>query len=63
MAQWFNDLACCGTVVAGPVPGLLRQIKDLALLQQWRKPQMQLGFDPWPGNFHILWIWPKMEKN
>ena len=19
-------------------------------------------FDPWPGNFHMLWVWPKKKK-
>ena len=23
---------------------------------------MQLGFDPWPGNFHMLLVQPKKEK-
>ena len=27
------------------------------LLQPWRKPQLQLGFDPWPGNFHMPRVW------
>ena len=27
-------------------------LKDLALLHLW------LGFSPWPGNFHMLWIQP-----
>lgn len=21
-----------------------------------------LKFDPWPGNFHVLWAWPKKKK-
>ena len=28
-------------------------VKDLELSLLW------LGFDPWPGNFHMLWAWPK----
>ena len=30
------------------------------MVQQVRDPALpQLGFDPWPGNFHLLWVWPK----
>ena len=28
-------------------------VKDLALLLLW------CGFDLWPGNIHLLWVWPK----
>ena len=30
--------------------------KDLAL------PQLWLGFSPWLGNFHVLWVWPLRRK-
>ena len=20
------------------------------------------GFDPWPRNFHMMWVWPKTNK-
>ena len=26
-------------------------VKDVVLLQLWSRLQLQLGFDPWPGNF------------
>ena len=29
---------------------LAHQVKDLALSLLWH------GFDPWPGNFHMLWV-------
>ena len=38
--------------------GLSQWAKDLGLLQVWRRSQLQLGFDPWPGNFHMLWVQP-----
>ena len=63
MVQWVNDLAClCGITVS--IPSLAKCVKDLVLLPLWRMSQMQLGFDPWPGNFHMLWmqVWLKMEK-
>ena len=31
-------------------------VKDLASLLLWR------GFDPWPGNFHMPWVWQKKES-
>ena len=31
-------------------------LKDASL------PQLQLGFSPWPGNFHMLWLQPHTHK-
>ena len=31
-------------------------VKDLALSRLW------VGFDLWPGNFHMLWVRPKNKK-
>ena len=31
-------------------------VKDLAL------SLLQLGFDPWPENFHMPWMQPKKKK-
>ena len=54
MVQWANDLAChCG----GTSPA--QWVKDPALQQLWHRLQS----DPWPGNFHMLQVWPqKGEK-
>ena len=30
--------------------------KDPALLQLQLRLQLQLGFSPWPGNFHMPWV-------
>ena len=30
--------------------------KDLALSLLWHWLQLWHGFDPWPGNFHMLWV-------
>ena len=38
------------------VPTVVQWVKDLALLQLW------LRFNPWPGNFHMLWVWRKKKK-
>ena len=35
---------------------MVQPVKDLALLQ------LQHGFNLWPRNFHMLWVWPKKEK-
>ena len=53
VAQWINDPAylCEG---AGPIPGPVQWVK--VLLQLWHKLQLWLGFDPWPRNFHRLWV-------
>ena len=32
------------------IPSLAQRVKDWALLQLWRRSQLQLGSDPWPGN-------------
>ena len=37
-------------------PARCRGCNGLALLQLWRGLQLQLGFNPWPRNFHKLWV-------
>ena len=37
----------------GLIPGLTQWVKDPAFLWLWRRPHLQLQFDPWPGNFHM----------
>ena len=37
-------------------------LKALALLQVWRRSQMQLRFDPQPRNFHMPWGCLKKKK-
>ena len=34
-------------------------LKDLALLRLWHRSQLWIGFNPWPGNFHMPWMWGK----
>ena len=45
------------------VPAVVYQVKDTALLQLWCRSTLRLGFSPWPGNFHVLWVWLKKKKN
>ena len=33
-------------------------LKDPVLPQLWHRLQLQIGFDPWPGNFHMPQVWP-----
>ena len=48
---WCNRLDClCSGRDADSIPGPVRWVKDLVLLQLWYKLQLQLRFDPWPGN-------------
>ena len=52
MVLWVHDLAyLCG--LPGSIPGSVQWVKDLILLQLKCRSQVQLGFDPWVGNFHM----------
>ena len=46
----------------GLIPGPMQCVKDPAVPLLWHRSQLQLGFSPWPGNFHMLQTWPKKEK-
>ena len=41
---------------AGLTPGPVQGLKDLAL------PQLRLGFNPWPRNFHKPWVQSLKKK-
>ena len=60
VAHWVNDQACfCrGTSL---IPSLAHWVKDPALTLLWHSLQMQLRFNPWPQNFHMPWVRPKMN--
>ena len=41
-------------------------LRSSLVAQQFQDPVLSLlwlRFDPWPGNFHMLWLRPKREKN
>ena len=44
------------------IPPAAWWIEALAFPQLWHRSQLRLGVDPWPGNFHKLWVWPKEEN-
>jgi len=46
----------------GGVCAAVQWVKDPALPQLKHRSQLHLGFDPWPRNFHILWVEQKKEK-
>ena len=53
VVQWVKNLAVVAQVAAeAQVRSLAHYsgLKDLMLLQ------LRLGFSPWPGNFHMLWM-------
>ena len=61
MAQWVKNLTAVARVAAEVRVQSLAWCsgeKDLAALQLWRRSQLWLGFHPWPGNFHMLKMWP-----
>ena len=39
-----------------------KKIKDPALSLQQFGSLLWHGFNPWPGNFHMPWVWPKTNK-
>ena len=41
---------------------LVQQVKDLSLSLLWFRSLLWHGFSPWPGNFHMPWVWPKKEE-
>ena len=38
---------------------MAERVKDLMSLQ-WPRSLLWCGFDPWPGNFHMLWEQPTL---
>lgn len=39
-----------------------QRARDLVLLQWWCRLQLRLGFNAWPGNFHMPWTWTKKNS-
>ena len=39
---------------------MVQWVKDLALSLQWLGSLLWCRFDSWLGNFHVLWVWPKI---
>ena len=45
------------------VPAVVQQVKDLALSLQRLGLLLRCGFEPWPGNVHMLQLWQKTKNN
>ena len=46
----------------GLIPGLAQWVKVLVLPQLCHRSKLWLGFNPWPGNFHMPQVQPKRKK-
>ena len=62
---WHSGLGiqpciCSGT---GSKPKPAQWVKNSALPHLWCRLQMQLGFSPWIGNFHIVQVQPNKYIN
>ena len=44
-------------------PMVAQWVKELVLSLQQLRSLLQDGFDPWPGNSHMLCSWPKILMN
>ena len=66
LLMWTKPVSFCEhfvlTISTSSIPSPAQWVKDLALLHLWHSLQLQLRFDPWSGNFHMLWIWLKKKK-
>ena len=41
---------------------MAQQVKDLAWSLRRPRSLLWFGFDPWPGNFHVPWLWTKKRN-
>ena len=68
VGQWVKDpvlsLQQLGSLQTGGFDSLAQRsgLKGLVLLKLWCRSQLQLGFHPWPGNFHMLWVCQTNKK-
>ena len=56
MVQWVKNLTTAARVIAKMRVQSSAQssgLKDMVLRQLWCRSQLQLGFNPWPRNFHM----------
>ena len=61
MVQGVKNLTAAVQVAANvqvQSPAGSRRLKHLALPLLWCRSQLWLRFSPWPGNFHVAWVWP-----
>ena len=53
---------CCGDVVSIPGWAQAQWIKGTGIAAIAAKSQLHLGFNPWPGNFHMLQVLPLKKQ-
>ena len=41
---------------------MVQWVKDLVLLKLWHRLKLWLRFNPWPRNFHMLYMQPGGKK-
>ena len=59
MAQWVKNPTAVAWIAAEvqiQPPAQHSGLKDKVLLHLW------IGVNPWPGNFHMLWVQPFKKK-
>ena len=64
MAQWVKNPTAAAQVATEAWVQYLDQHSGLKdpVLPQLLPMQLQLGFNLWPGNFHMLWVLPQKQK-
>lgn len=55
MVQWVKNLTVVAQVIAEVQVQSPAQHSELKTPEL---PQLWLLFNPWPGNIHMLWVWP-----
>ena len=58
MIQWVKNPTAMAQITAEAQvqhPAQLSGLKDLVLPQLQHRSQLRLGFNPWPGYFHMPW--------
>ena len=63
MVPWAEDLTSVARVAVKFLsPAWCSGLKGWAFLELQCRSQLRLGFILWPGNFHMLWVWPLNKK-
>ena len=65
LVQWVKNLTAAAGVTAEArvqSPAQHNGWKDLALPWLQHRSQPWLGFNPWPGNFHMPWVQPLKKR-
>ena len=58
VAQWLTN-PTRNHEISGSIPGLAQRVRIQRCCGCGIGRRLQLRLDPWPGNLHVLWEWPK----